>query len=511
MTNSSFPTLAAPRALALAHSAKSLGISLMRLCAPFALLAILSALSGQSFAQGGGATASETPEPAPFAANTGDTAWVLASAALVLFMTPGLAFFYGGLVRGKNMLNTIMMSYGAMALMAVLWVTAGYSIAFGNNGNAYHGGLGWAGLPPTMELLADNYPEARNANGDIVTYKATVDAQGKDIPEDKQADAPVELFATVPHGAFMIFQMMFFIITPALISGSLVERMKFVPYLIFIGLWGLLVYCPVAHWVWHPAGWIFTQGAMDFAGGAVVHVNAGFAALAGALVVGQRRGYGKRPMLPHSLPLCLLGVGILWFGWYGFNAGSAGGAGALGVMAFINTTLGAASAMLVWMIIDLITKKEITALGAGTGAVAGLVGITPACGFVTPTGALFVGAITSAVCFGMATLRAKNRVDDSLDAFAVHGVGGFTGAVLTGIFASTSLLGVNAFIVEGNLATAWKQLWCTSVVAAYSFTVAFVILRVIKALGGLRVSDEAEERGLDLSLHGEEAYAGERA
>ncbi len=479
------------------------------LAMPLLLAVALCAFNAVAFAQGGGAAASETPAPAPFAANTGDTAWVLASSALVLFMTPGLAFFYGGLVRGKNMLNTIMMSYGAMALMAILWVVAGYSIAFGNNGNPYWGGLGWAGLPDAMSLFTDNYPVAVDAAGKAIQLTPVVDAYGAAIPVAKQAAIDIELFATVPHGAFMIFQMMFFIITPALISGSLVERMKFGSYLLFIALWGLLVYCPVAHWVWHPAGWIFTKGAMDFAGGAVVHVNAGFAALAGALVVGQRKGYGKRPMLPHSLPLCLLGVGILWFGWYGFNAGSAGGAGALGVMAFVNTTLGAAAAMLTWMLIDLVTRKEITALGAGTGAVAGLVGITPACGFVTPTGALLVGAITSCVCYFMATLRAKNKVDDSLDAFAVHGVGGFTGAVLTGAFASSTLLGVNAFIVPGSLSTVWLQFQCTAVVAIYSFVMAFIILTAIKAMGGLRASDEAEERGLDLALHGEEAYASE--
>ena len=484
------------------HRAKNPPLALagqmLRLATPLMMCVLLAVLAGHAFAQGGGPTAASKPEP-KFELNSGDTAWVLASAALVLFMTPGLAFFYGGLVRGKNMLNTIMMSYGAMALMALLWVFAGYSIAFGNNGNPYFGGFGWVGLPNATTLFTDWYPAAADASGAIVKDPAST------------SGAALHLFGTVPQGAFMIFQMMFFIITPALISGSLVERMKFGAYLTFIGLWGLIVYCPVAHWVWHPAGWIFTKGAMDFAGGAVVHVNAGFAALAGALVVGSRRGYGKRPMLPHSLPLCLLGVGILWFGWYGFNAGSAGGAGPLGVLAFVNTTLGAAAAMFAWMLVDLVTRKEMTALGAGTGAVAGLVGITPACGFVSPMGAIFVGVITSCVCYAMATIRAKNRVDDSLDAFAVHGVGGFTGAVLTGIFASGALTGINAFIVPGGASTAITQLVCTAIVAAYSFTVAFVILSVLKALGGVRASEEDEERGLDLALHGEEAYATEVA
>jgi Amt family ammonium transporter len=242
------------------------------------------------------------------------------------------------------------------------------------------------------------------------------------------------LASTIPHQAFMVFQMMFFIITPALISGSLVERMKFSTYMVFIAAWGLLVYAPVCHWVW-GGGFIGANiGALDFAGGAVVHVNAGFAALAGALALGPRKGYNESSMRPHNLPLCLLGVGMLWFGWYGFNAGSAVGAGSLAVVAFVNTTIAAAAAMFTWMMIDQITRKEMTALGAGTGAVAGLVGITPACGFVTPMGALLVGAITSAVCYVMANIRAKGPVDDSLDAFAVHGVGGFCGAVLTGMF-----------------------------------------------------------------------------
>jgi Amt family ammonium transporter len=412
--------------------------------------------------------------------DTGDTAWVLACAALVLFMTPGLAFFYGGLVRGKNMLNTLLMSFGAMAVLPIIWMIAAYSIAFGDGGsaNAYWGGLQFLGL---------NGVDASTAHS---------------------------LAATIPHQAFMIFQMMFFIITPALISGSLVERMKFSTYLVFIALWGLLVYAPVAHWVW-GGGFIGSGiGVLDFAGGAVVHVNAGFAALAGALALGPRRGYNESSMRPHNLPFCLLGVGMLWFGWYGFNAGSALGGGSLAVVAFVNTTIGAAAAMLTWMLIDQITRKEITALGAGTGAVAGLVGITPACGFVTPMGALLVGAITSGVCYVMATIRAKGPVDDSLDAFAVHGVGGFTGAVLTGLFSSASLgaaaiggSGVSPFAVAGGIGQAVKQIMGTGIVAIYTFVVSFILFKVLQAVMGLRATDESEQRGLDISLHGEEAYA----
>lgn len=421
------------------------------------------------------ATVAPFTEKAPYSA--GDNAWVLASAALVLLMTPGLAFFYGGLVRGKNMLNTLLMSFGAMAMMAMLWVAVGYSIAFAP-GNDYFGGMAYAGL-----------------NG--------VDAISS-----------ISLAATIPHQSFMIFQMMFFIITPALISGSLVERMKFSSYLVFIALWGLLVYCPVAHWVW-GGGFIGAKlGALDFAGGAVVHVNAGFAALAGALALKPRKGYGESLMRPHNLPFCLLGVGLLWFGWYGFNAGSALGAGPLASVAFVNTTLGAAAAMFVWMLIEQVARKEMTALGAGTGAVAGLVGITPAAGFVSPMGAIMVGALTACVCYVSATMRAKGKIDDSLDAFAVHGVGGFTGALLTGLFSYGVLAAdvpgigkVNTLAVEGGIGQLIKQFEGTAIVAVYTFVVSFALFKIIDLVMGLRVSEESENRGLDISLHGEEAYA----
>jgi Amt family ammonium transporter len=288
--------------------------------------------------------------------------------------------------------------------------------------------------------------------------------------------------------------------------------MKFSTFMVFMLIWGLLVYCPVAHWVW-GGGWIGDMGVMDFAGGAVVHVNAGFAALAATMALGKRRGYGESSMRPHNLPLCLLGVGLLWFGWFGFNAGSALSAGSLGTLAFVNTMIGAAAAMLVWMLIDQVTRKEMTALGAGTGAVAGLVGITPACGFVSPMGALLVGAITSAVCYVMATVRAKGKVDDSLDAFAVHGVGGFTGAVLTGVFSVGALAtsGVNTLalsgLLEGGTQVFLNQILATGAVAVYSFVMSFIICKVLQAVMGLRVSEEKEESGLDISLHGEEAYA----
>jgi Amt family ammonium transporter len=459
--------------------AKALGLLTARLATPVALAALLCALTGQAFAQDAPAAEAAAPKAPTF--DLGDSAWMLACSALVLLMTPGLAFFYGGLVRGKNVLNTLMMSFGAMGILGVLWVLFGYSIAFGGGGDGINNYIGGSEYFFFNGVGADN----------------------------KYADAH-----TIPHMLFAIFQGMFFIITPALISGALVERMKFTTFFVFMALWGLLVYAPVAHWVW-GGGWIGDLGVMDFAGGAVVHVNAGFAALAATLALGTRRGYGKRPMLPHSLPLCLLGVGLLWFGWFGFNSGSALSANSLGVLAFTNTQIAAATAMLVWMLIDQITRKEMTALGAGTGAVAGLVGITPACGFVTPMGAILVGAITSAICYAMATMRAKGPVDDSLDAFAVHGVGGFTGAVLTGVFASGAITPLNSLalpgLLEGGTTVFFNQVWTTVVVALYSFVMSFVICKVLQAVMGLRASDEAEERGLDVSLHGEEAYAGEGA
>ena len=466
---------------------KALPGALARCALPLALMALVGSLCDASWAQEAGQgspNAAANPKlEAPLTElklDTGDTAWLMASAALVLLMTPGLAFFYGGLVRSKNMLNTILMSFGAMAFMPIMWMLVCYSIAFGDGGSAndYWGGLRFMGL------------------------------------NDVGVTSAHSLAATVPHQLFMVFQMMFFIITPALISGSLVERMKFSGYLVFICLWGLLVYAPVAHWVW-GGGFIGAKiGALDFAGGAVVHVNAGFAALAGCLALGPRRGYNKEPWRPHSLPLCLLGVGLLWFGWYGFNAGSAVGSGGLAVVAFTNTTLGAAAAMAVWMLIDQISRKEMTALGAGTGAVAGLVGITPACGFVTPMGAILVGAITSAVCYFMAQMRAKGPVDDSLDAFAVHGVGGFVGAVLTGLFSSATLgaaeiggNGVSPFAVAGGIPQMIKQIMGTGIVAVYTFIVSFIIFKIIATLGMVRVSEDTEERGLDVALHGEEAYS----
>lgn len=403
--------------------------------------------------------------------DTGDTAWVLISAALVLLMTPALAFFYGGMVRRKNVLNTLLLSFGAAAVVGVAWVVVGYSLAFAP-GNDFIGGLHY--------LFLNN-----------VGYDA----------------AP--LAPTIPHQAFMIYQCMFAIITPALISGAVVERVKFKPFLLFCLLWSLLVYAPVAHWVW-GGGWLGKLGALDFAGGAVVHVNAGFAALVAALVVGRRRDHQVMPLRPHNLPFTLLGAGLLWFGWFGFNAGSALSSGQLATVAFVNTNIAAAAAMLVWMILDHLARREVTALGAASGAVAGLVGITPAAGFVSPMSALAVGAITALVCYYSANWRAKSTLDDSLDAFAVHGVGGACGAILTGIFATAALKGINpitsAGLLEGGIRQFGIQVLGVVVVIAYTMTVSLVLLKVLDRIWGLRVDEECEHRGLDISTHGEDAY-----
>jgi Amt family ammonium transporter len=403
--------------------------------------------------------------------DTGDTAWILISAALVLLMTPALAFFYGGMVRRKNVLNTLLLSFGAAAVVGVAWVVVGYSLAFAP-GNDFIGGLHY--------LFLNN-----------VGYDA----------------AP--LAPTIPHQAFMIYQCMFAIITPALISGAVVERVKFKPFLVFCLLWSLLVYAPVAHWVW-GGGWLGKLGALDFAGGAVVHVNAGFAALVAALVVGRRRDHQVMPLRPHNLPFTLLGAGLLWFGWFGFNAGSALSSGQLATVAFVNTNIAAAAAMLVWMVLDHVSRREVTALGAASGAVAGLVGITPAAGFVSPMSALAVGAITAIVCYYSANWRAKSTLDDSLDAFAVHGVGGACGAILTGVFATAALKAINpvaaAGLLEGGIRQVGIQILGVVVVIAYTMAVSFVLLKVLDRIWGLRVDEECEHRGLDISTHGEDAY-----
>lgn len=402
--------------------------------------------------------------------DTGDTGWVLISAALVMLMTPGLAFFYGGLVRRKNMLSILMQCMIALAVISVQWVLYGYSLAF-HPGDGFWGGFGWFGL-----------------NG---------------VGLDPYADYS----ATIPHQAFMIFQAMFAIITPALIIGAFAERMKFSAYILFILIWATFVYDPLAHWVWGMGGFLRKLGAMDFAGGTVVHINAGIAALITALVLGKRKGYEK-PTPPHNLPLSVLGAGLLWFGWFGFNAGSALGANGIAVNAFVVTNTAAAMAGLTWAMLDWLINKRPTVLGTITGVVAGLVAITPAAGFVNVAGALAIGALVSLVCFAMvAFVKEKLGYDDSLDAFGVHGIGGIVGALATGLLATTAVngAGVNG-LFYGNPKQFLIQLAAVGVTMAYTLVATFVILKVIDMVLGLRVKDKDEAIGLDLTQHKESAY-----
>jgi Amt family ammonium transporter len=407
--------------------------------------------------------------------NTGDTAWMLTSSALVLMMTaPGLALFYGGLVRRKNGLATIMQSFVLMALISVQWVLWGYTLAFGPDRGGLIGGLDWLGL-----LGVEGVP-----NPDY---------------------AP-----TIPHQAFMIYQAMFAIITPALITGAIAERMKFSAFLVFSLLWATFVYDPLAHWVWGKGGWMGTNGgmgALDFAGGTVVHISSGISALAAALVIGKRLGYPHEPMPPHNLPFAVMGAALLWVGWFGFNAGSALSSGALATSAFVATNTATGAAALSWMFTEWATRGKPTVLGAASGAVAGLVAITPASGFVGPLSALVIGAVGGAVCFLACNLKTRLGYDDSLDVVGVHCVGGTTGALLTGVFASKAINSVGADgLLFGNPAQFLTQVIAVVTTLVYCFVLAFILLKVTDALVGLRVEEEEELAGLDLSQHGENAY-----
>jgi Amt family ammonium transporter len=405
--------------------------------------------------------------------NTGDTAWVLGACALVMFMTPGLALFYGGMVRAKNVLGTLMHSIFALGLVSVLWVVIGYTLAFGPDQGHLIGGLdhlGFAGVGQT--------PNA-------------------------------ELAPTIPHQAFAIFQMMFAIITPALITGAFAERMRFSGYVAFTALWLLLVYSPLAHWVWAPGGWIRELGALDFAGGTVVHINAGIAALAAVLVVGKRKGFGKEAFVPHNLTLTILGAGMLWFGWFGFNAGSALAANGLAASAFLATNLGAAAGACGWALMDARKERKSTTLGVASGAVAGLVAITPASGFVGPMAAIAVGLIGGMVCAWAVGLKFRFGYDDSLDVVGVHMVGGMVGALLTGVFADLAVndAGAAGLLSGGGLTLLGTQAVAVAATTAYSLAATTAILKLVDATIGLRVADEEETAGLDLSQHSEVGYA----
>jgi ammonium transporter, Amt family len=425
--------------------------------------------------------------------NTGDTAWMLMSSALVLLMTPGLAFFYGGLVRSRNVLNTMMMSLVLMAIVGVTWILWGYSIAFSPDSvvraadgtikevitNPFFGNLNWFGL-------------------DKVAF---------DKPD------PVGYAPTIPHQLFMVYQMMFAIITPALISGAIVERMSFKAYFWFTIIWSTVIYAPLAHMVWGKGFLGVNIGALDFAGGTVVHISSGVSAVVAAWMIGSRRTYPNQPAAPHNVPYVLLGIGLLFFGWFGFNGGSALGANGLAVVAFVATAVASCAGGLMWMILEWVLRTKPTAVGIASGFLAGLVGITPAAGFVTPLSAILIGFITATCCFFAVSLRAKLQFDDSLDTFPVHGVGGTVGGLLTGIFATKTVnsAGADGLLYGGGVELLTKQIIATVITYAIAAAGTFVIIKVLSLVMELRVKPEAEYQGLDINEHGEEGYGEEFA
>ena len=401
--------------------------------------------------------------------DAGDTALVLLSAGLVMLMTPGLAFFYGGLVRAKNVVHTMNLSLVCMAIVGVLWAVIGYSIAFSPGGglDKLVGGLSWLGL-----------------------------AGVGDAPE-------ASLAATIPHSAFMLFQAMFAVITPALISGAIVERVRIKAFILFVALWSLVVYSPVAHWVWAPGGWLRGMGVLDFAGGTVVHINAAAAALVGALLLGRRAGLRVPSTLPHNVPFAILGMGLLWFGWLGFNGGSALGASGLASTAFANTFLAPAAAAAAWGLVEILLHGKVSGVGLASGAVAGMVAITPAAGFVSPRAGLLIGALAALASFGAIRLRPKLGLDDALDVFAVHGVAATLGALLTGVFAS---IAVNPGGADGSVALLGKQAVGVVATMLYSGGVSFALYKIVGAITPLRSDEQDEWTGLDEAEAGERAY-----
>jgi Amt family ammonium transporter len=403
--------------------------------------------------------------------NTGDTAWLLISASLVMLMTPALALFYGGMVQGKNVLSTFMHSFFSLGLVTVQFALIGYTLCFGDSWHGVIGGLDFLGL----------------------------DGVGTEAAGAANAAAP----ATVPHLSFMIYQCMFAVIAPALISGAYAERMKFSAYCVFTVAWATLVYDPIAHWSWAPGGWLNKLGAIDFAGGTVVHLSSGISALVVAIMIGKRKGYPSTRHPPHDLTMTVLGAGILWFGWFGFNAGGGSLGEGRAALALVNTHLAAAAGALMWCIVEGARIKKATMLGMASGLVAGLVAITPAAGYVSPMAALLIGMIAGGVCYGAVLMKGKLGYDDALDAFGVHGVGGATGALLTGLLAR----GIYNNGVGGGMSLLGKQATAIAAAGAWSAVVTFVVLKGIDLVIGLRVDEEVEHDGLDSALHGESAYA----
>ncbi|WP_028322941.1 ammonium transporter [Desulfatiglans anilini] len=403
--------------------------------------------------------------------NVGDTVFVLMSAALVMLMTPGLALFYGGMVRSKNILGTLMQSFIILGVVTLEWVLWGYTMAFGPDHAGLIGGLDWFGL--------------------------------KGVGMEPSADYGT----TVPHLAFMIFQCMFAIITPALITGAFAERMKFSAFLLFILIWATVVYNPLAHWVWGVGGWMGRMGALDFAGGTVVHISSGVSALAAAIILGRRLGWGETAYIPHNVPMTITGAALLWFGWFGFNAGSALSGNGLAASAFVVTHVASAVAALSWTFMEWVHRGKPTTLGAASGAVAGLVAITPASGFVGPLSAIIIGGLGGVICYGGILLKSRLGYDDSLDVVGIHGLGGTWGALATGLFASTAVNPAGRDgLFFGNPGQLWIQFLSVAATVVYAFVLTWVILKVIDLLMGLRVSAEEEVRGMDVSLHNETGY-----
>jgi Amt family ammonium transporter len=422
-------------------------------------LAMLAALPGSVAAADGGKT------------DSGDTAWMLAATALVMIMLPGLALFYGGLVRRKNVLSTIMHSFFGLALVSVVWVLVGFSLAFGPdlNGWGLIGGLDYAGF--------------MNVGLTPSTVYAT----------------------TIPFLLFAAFQLMFAAITPALITGAFAERKRFGAFVLFTVLWSILVYSPIAHWVWSADGWLFKAGALDFAGGTVVHISSGVSALIVAILIGKRAMNGENRD-PHDVPMTVLGAGLLWFGWFGFNAGSALSAGGLAASAFVVTNTAAAAATITWVGASYLHKRKVSVVGAACGSVAGLVAITPASGFVTAGGALIIGLVAGGLCYSATLLRERIKVDDALDVFAVHGVGGMFGAVATGVFATSAVQEAYKGLIDGNAGQVAIQLLAVGATIGYAVVATFIIVKVVDVILGIRVPSIQEETGLDLAVHGEVAY-----
>ncbi len=403
--------------------------------------------------------------------DTGNTAWMLASTALVMIMLPGLALFYGGLVRRKNVLSTIMHSFFGLALVSVVWVIIGFSLAFGPD----LGGLGLIG------------------GFDYAFFMGV----GQD---------PSPLYGpTIPFLLFAAFQLMFAAITPALITGAFAERKRFSAFVLFTVLWSILVYSPIAHWVWSTDGWLYKLGALDFAGGTVVHISSGVSALIVAILIGRRAANGEK-MEPHDVPMTVLGAGLLWFGWFGFNAGSALSAGGLAASAFVVTNIAAAAATITWVAASYIHKGKVSVVGAACGAVAGLVAITPASGFVAVGGALIIGLVAGGLCYSATLLRERIKVDDALDVFAVHGVGGMFGAIATGVFATAAVQSAYSGLIDGNPSQVITQLVAVVATIGYAVVATFIIVKVVDVILGIRVTASSEEAGLDLSVHGEAAY-----